>query len=41
MELPVLLTGGSRQLSLYRAIETGQNRTEALVNMRLGFQIVP
>ena len=32
---------GSGRLSLSRTIETDQNRTEPLVNRRLGFEVVP
>ena len=32
---------GSRQLSLFRTIETARNRTEPAVNQRLGFEVVP
>ena len=32
---------GSGRLSLFRTIETGQNRTEPPVDRRLGFEAVP
>ena len=49
IEFPALLTAvgcravpyGSGQLSLFRTIETAQDRTELPVNQPLGFEAVP